>query len=172
MGSVQGAITGRLAGETGAQRIQPMKIADILSPDRVQLEVEASSKKRALEIVSSLIAQASESLSTRTVFDELIAREKKGNTGLGHGVALPHCRMPGGTETIAAFVRTRGDIGYDAADGEPVRLIFALLVPEEATDDHLQILASVAEFFNDEARRKALMTERSPEKAHALLCGT
>ena len=149
---------------------QPMNIDDILSPDRVQLEVEASSKKRALEIVSALIAQSSEGLSSRAVFDALNAREKLGNTGLGDGVALPHCRMPGGTETIAAFIRTRGDIAYDAADGEPVRMIFALLVPEERTDDHLQILAKVAEFFSDEQRRKALATEQSPEKAHALLC--
>lgn len=172
MTALQDAVAGPMPADGHAQRIQPMDIADILSADRVQLEVEASSKKRALEIVSSLIAQSSETLSSRSVFDALIAREKKGNTGLGHGVALPHCRMSGGTETIAAFIRTRGDIGYDAADGEPVRLIFALLVPEEATEDHLQILARIAEFFSDEQRRNALATEHSPEKAHALLCGT
>lgn len=171
MAVLQGAVAESLSGDGREQPIQPMNIADILSPDRVQLEVEASSKKRALEIVGSLIAQSSETLSSRAVFDGLIAREKLGNTGLGQGVALPHCRITGGTETIAAFIRTRAGIAYDAADGEPVSLIFALIVPEERTDDHLQILANLAEFFSDDKRRKALASARSPEKAHALLCG-
>lgn len=147
-----------------------MKLSEILTPDCIRLESDATSKKRVLETASELLAGTDDDLLPRAVFDCLIAREKLGSTGLGHGVAIPHGRLSGLDKTIGAFLRVEKGVDFDAPDNEPVDLVFALLVPEESTDEHLQVLADIAEFFDSEDSRDALRGEDSPHKARDLLC--
>ena len=147
-----------------------MKLSEILAPNCVRLDVDATSKKRVLESASQLIADTDESLSARQVFECLFAREKLGSTGLGHGVAIPHGRLAGLDKTIGVFLKLPKGVDFDAPDNEPVDLVFALLVPEESTDEHLQVLADIASYFNSESSRKALRVNMSPEKIRELLC--
>lgn len=147
-----------------------MKLAEILTPNRVQLDSDATSKKRVLESASEMLADCDESLSARAVFDCLIAREKLGSTGLGHGVAIPHGRLAGLEKTIGVFIRVPSGIDFDAPDKQPVDLVFALLVPEESTEEHLEVLGKIASFFNSEDYRNALRGEKSPQKARELIC--
>ena len=126
-----------------------MEIHEILSPDRVICDLEVSSKKRALEKISDMLSNAfSLDITPQEVCESLIAREKLGSTGIGSGVAIPHGRLKNTDKTLAAFVRLHKAIDYDSIDKQEVDLIFALLVPEESTDDHLQILAELAEMFS------------------------
>ena len=147
-----------------------MKLSEILSPNCVRLDTDATSKKRVLESASELLADTDKSLSPRQVFDCLLAREKLGSTGLGHGVAIPHGRIPGLDKTIGVFLKVPKGVDFDAPDSEPVDLVFALLVPEESTEEHLQVLASLASYFDSEGARNALRDEDSPQKARELLC--
>ena len=147
-----------------------MKLSEILSPDCIRLDADATSKKRVLELASQLLAGIDESLSPRGVFNCLIAREKLGSTGLGHGVAIPHGLLPGLDRTIGVFLRTQKGVDFDAPDKEPVDLVFALLVPEESTEEHLQVLASIASYFGSGRSRDALRVDISPREARELLC--
>lgn len=147
-----------------------MKLSEILAPNCIRLDADATSKKRVLESASQLIADTDENLSPRQVFECLFAREKLGSTGLGHGVAIPHGRLAGLDKTIGVFLKLPKGVDFDAPDNEPVDLVFALLVPEESTDEHLQVLADIAGYFNSQGSRDALRAKISPEKARELLC--
>jgi PTS system nitrogen regulatory IIA component len=147
-----------------------MKLSEILSPDCIRLDSEASSKKRVLEIASQLLADTDKSLSQREVFDCLIAREKLGSTGLGQGVAIPHGRVAGLDRTIGVFLRLPGGVDFDAPDGAPVDLVFALLVPKESTEEHLQVLARNERYFDSKGSGDALRVDISPQKAREILC--
>ena len=127
-----------------------MLISDILDPERVRCDVNSGSKKATLEILAGLIAGANPSLTQADVFGSLLAREKLGSTGLGNGIALPHGRLKHGSGTFGAFIRLQTPVDYDAADNIPVDLLFALVVPEESTQEHLDILAKLAELFSNE----------------------
>lgn len=127
-----------------------MQISTLLEPDRIACLQDSSSKKRTLDLLSRLLADALPAYSEGELFDSLINRERLGSTGLGNGVALPHGRLAGLEAPLAAFVTlTNGGIDFDAVDNQPVDLLFALLVPEESTDEHLQILARLAAMFSD-----------------------
>jgi len=127
-----------------------MEIHEILSPDRIVCDLDASSKKRALEKISDMLSSDSSlDVAPQEVCESLIAREKLGSTGIGSGVAIPHGRLKNTDKALAAFVRLHKGIDYDAIDKQDVDLIFALLVPENSTDDHLQILAEIAEMFSN-----------------------
>ena len=102
------------------------------------------------------------------VFDSLFAREKLGSTGLGQGVAIPHGRIKSLRDAVAAFVKTEAAIPFDAPDGQPVNLIFVLLVPERATDLHLQLLGELAQMFSDKNFREQLQASNDPEVIHQL----
>jgi PTS system nitrogen regulatory IIA component len=147
-----------------------MKLSEILAPNCIRLDADATSKKRVLETASELLADTEQNLSPRQVFDCLIAREKLGSTGLGHGVAIPHGRLAGLDRTIGVFLRVPKGVDFDAPDNQPVDLIFALLVPEDSTEEHLQVLANIASYFDVEGSRDALRVDISPEKARELLC--
>jgi nitrogen PTS system EIIA component len=127
-----------------------MKISDILSADRVIAGHAVTSKKRALEDLAKLVAKGAPNLDGTAVFNALINREKLGSTGLGHGVAIPHGRMEGIKGSVGAFVRLKHPVDYDAHDGQGVDLVFGLLVPQAATEEHLKHLAAIAEMFSDE----------------------
>ncbi|MGB0955014.1 MAG: PTS sugar transporter subunit IIA, partial [Panacagrimonas sp.] len=128
-----------------------MKLAEILTADRVLNGVSLSSKKKALEELSRMLATGSEDLMAQDVFTSLTGREKLGSTGLGHGVAIPHGRVDLLDSSLGAFMRLKHPVDYDAHDGNPVDLVFGLMVPQAATETHLKHLAAVAEMFSDEA---------------------
>ncbi|WP_404419819.1 PTS IIA-like nitrogen regulatory protein PtsN [Marinospirillum sp.] len=146
-----------------------MQINEILTLERTLFGVPGGSKKRVLEYFSKFIAQQIPALDSEEVFSRLIAREKLGSTGIGEGVALPHCRISHCKEAIGTFIRLRDKIDFDAIDGQPVDLIFLLLVPEDANEAHLQTLANLAETFAQDDLRKALRKSDQPEKLHELL---
>ncbi len=125
-----------------------MQLSEILSSDSILCCQTLTSKKTALEELSKLLANKDTTLSYIEVLDCLLAREKLGSTGLGNGIAIPHGRLKGGKKTIAAFMQLQYGIDYDAVDQAPVDLLFALLVPEDSTDEHLQILSHLAEMFS------------------------
>ena len=126
-----------------------MLISDLLSPERIHCDVHSSSKKRLLEIISKKLARNNDDLDHREVFESLCARERLGSTGLGKGVAIPHGRIKGSHNVQASFIRLKKPLAFDSIDGEPVDLLFALAVPEDCGEDHLKLLAQVAELFSD-----------------------
>lgn len=128
------------------------RLASILPAPHVLVGVEASSKKRAFEEVG-LLFENLHGLNRALVTDSLFARERLGSTGLGHGVAIPHGRIKGLKSPMAALFQMALPIGFDAPDGQPVRLLIFLLVPENATQKHLEILSEIAELLSDTALR-------------------
>jgi PTS system nitrogen regulatory IIA component len=143
-----------------------MQVAELLDLDRISCNTQSASKKRVLEQLSQLLAANQESLSQNQVFDSLLSRERLGSTGLGHGVAIPHGRIKQSKQTLAAFIKLQQGVDFDATDNQPVDLLFALLVPEEATEEHLQLLAQLARMFSDEKLVKQL---RASSDARSLL---
>ena len=143
-------------------------IAKLLPESNVIIDLDVSSKKRVFEQVG-LLFENNNSVSRSLVFDSLFAREKLGSTGLGQGIAIPHGRIKGLKEAVGALVRLRAAIAFDSPDGQPVALIFVLLVPEKATDLHLQILSELAQMFSDKALREKLLTETDAADIHRLI---
>ena len=130
-------------------------ISRLLPVANVTLDLDVTSKKRVFEHVGLLFENAL-GIGRSQVFEALFARERLGSTGLGHGIAVPHGRIKGLRDASGAFVRTSGPIPFEAPDGNPVNLIFVLLVPEKATDLHLQILSELAQMFSDKEMRTQL----------------
>lgn len=143
-------------------------IGEILPVSHIVLEMEVSSKKRLFEEIGQLL-EAQSGLPHTDVFDCLFAREKLGTTGLGQGVAVPHGRHAAVKEAVGAFVRTKNPVDFDAPDGKPVSLVFVLLVPEQATGTHLELLSHLAERFSEKSVRDELMSCQTPEQVRALL---
>ena len=131
-------------------------LGNILPPGNILLDTESTSKKRVFERVG-LLFENNQQIARSQVFDSLFAREKLGSTGLGQGVAIPHGRIAKLRDATAAFVKTSHPIAFDAPDGLPANLIFVLLVPERATDLHLQILSELAQMFSDSSFRQQLL---------------
>ena len=148
-----------------------MRISEILTSHRILCNVDLSSKKAVLETLSGLIAGTGSGLTGQEVFNSLLSRERLGGTGLGNGIALPHGRLKNGLSTIAAFIQLKQGVDYDAFDRQPVDLIFALLVPEQSTEEHLQVLAQLAEMFNKPEFLARLRREESNETIYNLLTG-
>ena len=148
-----------------------MNIPDILSPDCVFSEMDCHSKKDALDTLAKTIADSDNSISQTEVFDCLIARERLGSTGLGNGIAIPHGRLKNGKKTLAAFIQLETAIDYDAIDKAPVDLLFALIVPEDSTEEHLQTLAKPAEKFSDKTTLNKLRQTNSATEIYSILTG-
>lgn len=128
-----------------------MKLAQLISQDSVICNADVSSKKRALELLAELLAKASANVDAFDIFQHLTDREKLGSTSLGHGVAIPHARTSGSDKAIGAFIKLENGIDFDSPDNKPTDLLFALMVPEHYTDEHLEILSGLASCFSDEA---------------------
>ena len=143
-------------------------VAKILNPPHVQLDLQASSKKRLFE-QAGLLFENLDGIARSVVYDSLFAREKLGSTGLGQGVAIPHGRIKGLKEALGAFIRLAQPVPFDAPDGNPVSLVFVLLVPEKATEKHLQILSELAQMFSDKALRELLMRAADAEALYQLI---
>jgi len=144
------------------------RLASILPAANVMVDVEATSKKRAFE-QAGVLFENQHSIARATVSDNLFARERLGSTGLGHGVAIPHGRIKGLKNPLAAVLRVQQPIAFDAPDDEPVSLLIFLLVPEAATQRHLDILSEIAEMLSDRALRDRLKTEPTATALHKLI---
>jgi len=131
------------------------QIAALLAADRILLDLDVASKARLFEAVGALFERDA-GLSGAAVTASLAAREKLGSTGLGQGVAIPHGRIRGLKQAIGGFARLAHGIEFDAPDGRPVSQVFVLLVPEQATDQHLQLLSELAQMFSERAFRDRL----------------
>ncbi|MBS7326969.1 MAG: PTS IIA-like nitrogen regulatory protein PtsN [Thiopseudomonas sp.] len=131
-------------------------LADILSPARSRVNVQGGSKKRVLELIAQLFAEDQPSLDSNQLFNSLIAREKLGSTGFGNGIAIPHCRLSGCDQPLGAILHLESPVDFDAIDGAPVDLLFVLLVPDAATDEHLVLLRQIASLFDNEPLRERL----------------
>jgi len=140
------------------------RLASILPVLDVIVDVDATSKKRAFE-QAGLLFENQHSIARATVTDNLFARERLGSTGLGHGVAIPHGRSAKVSEARAAFARLADPIDFGADDHQPVDLVAALIVPAHFTDQHLKLLAELAELFSDAELTGAL---RAAPDAHTL----
>lgn len=123
---------------------------NFLTLDTVATGVEVQSKKRLLEFIAELFAEQNSQTQANDIFERLIERERLGSTGLGKGIALPHARIDGLDQASAVFIKLQQSIDFDAIDGQPVDLVIALLVPTDANDEHLKILAGLAQFFSND----------------------
>ena len=147
-----------------------MHLTDIISPERVVSNVHAKSKKRAFETISGVIASNADiSMGANDIFDSLIARERLGTTAIGHGIAIPHGRVKESTETIAAFMQLSDGIDCDALDDKYVKLIFAVLVPENTNEEHLQLLARLSKMFKNSELREKLLAAKDSKTLYDLL---
>lgn len=146
-----------------------MSQPEFLCAARARCQADITSKKRALEVLSELIADSHDALTPRDVLNCLVSREKLGSTGLGHGIAIPHGRMPQARAALGAALTLMNGVDFDAPDGEPVDLLVGLVVPEESTDEHLHILANLAEVFSNPESVSALRSAETPEELSALL---
>ena len=143
-------------------------LAKLLPISHVTLDLDVTSKKRLFEQIG-LFFENENRLGRAQVFDALFAREKLGSTGLGFGVAIPHGRIKGLRETLAVFIRTKDGVPFESPDGAPVRLVFAMLVPEHATEQHLNMLSELAQLFSDTDLRQILLAENDSTRIHQLL---
>jgi PTS system nitrogen regulatory IIA component len=136
---------------------------------RIGTGLDIGSKKRLLEVLGELLATDDPALQPETVFERLLERERLGSTGLGHGIALPHARVKEVREAVGAFVQLQRGVDFDAIDEKPVDLAFALLVPESATEIHLQLLSRLATMFSDAKLRNDLREAGSAEEVLEIL---
>lgn len=146
------------------------RLSNILPPSQVLAKVEVTSKKRAFE-EAGLLFENLHGLSRALVTDSLFSRERLGSTGLGHGVAIPHGRIKGLKAPLAAVFRLQQAIGFDAPDDRPVSLLIFLLVPEAATQKHLEILSEIAELLSDADLRAKLTSADEDLQLHGLISG-
>ena len=146
------------------------RLASILPASQVLVGIEATSKKRAFEEVG-LLFETMHGLSRALITDSLFARERLGSTGLGHSVAIPHGRIKGLKAPMAAVFQLARSIGFDAPDEQPVQLLIFLLVPEAATQQHLEILSEIAELLSDSHLRESLKASTDATALHQLIAG-
>ena len=146
-----------------------MQLTDYLITDRIACNVNAHSKKRALEELSELISHDQNSISATDIFDCLLSRERLGSTGIGYGVAIPHGRLKNSNHTTAALIQLNSSIDFDAIDNKPVDLLFALVVPDNTTEEHLKILALLAAMFKEDETRSQLREAKNPDDVMQLI---
>ena len=144
------------------------RLSAILPPSQVLVAIDATSKKRAFE-EAGLLFENLHGLSRAIVTDSLFARERLGSTGLGHGVAIPHGRIKGLKAPMAAVFRLLQPIGFDAPDEQAVNLLIFLLVPEAATQKHLEILSEIAELLSDATLREKIKASEQADQLHGLI---
>jgi PTS system nitrogen regulatory IIA component len=143
-------------------------LAKLLTPADILLDVAVTSKKRVFE-QAGLLFENNHGIARDKVFDSLFARERLGSTGLGEHVAVPHGRIKGLRTPLAALVRVQDPIPFEAPDGQPVKLLVFLLVPENANQHHLNLLSELAQMLSDAVFREKLLQENNPEAVHNLI---
>jgi PTS system nitrogen regulatory IIA component len=148
-----------------------MNLARLISKDSVVCNADVSSKKRALELLAELLAKQTANADAFDIFQHLTEREKLGSTSLGHGVAIPHARTSGSDRAIGAFIKLEHGIDFDSPDEKPTDLLFALMVPEHYTDEHLEILSDLASCFSDEVLCRNLRSSNTSKELYDRLTG-
>jgi len=148
-----------------------MNLADLITPDAIRCNIEVKSKKRALEVLAELLttsvsSEAEHEETSLQIFQLLIDREKLGSTGMGHGIALPHARTDTTDKASAAFIKLDKGINFDSPDQQTTDLIFALLVPQHSTEEHLEILSHLAGLFSDDTFCQNLRTSSTAEELY------
>lgn len=143
-------------------------LANILSSSCTAVDVEVHSRKRALEWISEQLCKAHPQLDARSVFSALQARERLGSTGLGEGIAIPHCRTSF-HRISGVFIRLQSPIEFDAPDGQAVDLLFGLIVPESEASEHLKVLASLSRAFTDEHTTARMRAASTADELRAIL---
>ncbi len=126
---------------------RPMTISALLSPQRIFLDTEITSKKKLLELIADIVAEQT-NLPKSSIYNNLLGRERLGSTGLGQGFAVPHARLNELDKTLGCFFRLNNAVNFEAPDNQPVDLVFAIIIPEEATEEHLIILSTLASIFS------------------------
>lgn len=149
-----------------------MNIASILTPDCVLFKQQCASKKRILETIASHLCDQNPALDPGNVFGALIARERLGSTGIGQGIAIPHCRIPGCTKTVGVLVTLGTPIDFDAIDNQPVDIIFVLVVPEDNDQQHLKTLATLAGVFSDKGKQQQLRRAENADDLYRSITAT
>jgi nitrogen PTS system EIIA component len=143
------------------------ELAEILTPGRTACRIPGVSKKRLFETLAKIINQDQVSLPYSLVLSSLISREKLGSTGLGLGIAIPHCRIDNCTHAMGVLVTLEEAIDFDAPDSKPVDILFVLLVPQEAEQKHLDILASIAGLFSQDEFCSAIRSAKDAESLYS-----
>lgn len=146
-----------------------MQIKDFVSEEGIVFSPSVTSKKAALEVLSESLAYQDNNLDKSKVLDALLAREKLGSTGLGEGIAIPHCRMQEIESINVAMLKLEEGIEYEASDDKPVFFLFCLVVPEDANDDHLQLLASLAELLDNEKLHNSIQKSSNARELYQAL---
>lgn len=144
-----------------------MQLTTILTPERCLCRAPGTSKKRVLETISQFIGKQVDQLDADELFGNLLARERLGSTGLGGGIAIPHCRLKQLDRVIGALITLEQSIDFEAVDDKPVDLLFTLVVPEQATQEHLNTLAALAELFSQPAFCERLRAADTPAALYA-----
>ena len=148
-----------------------MQIKDFISEQGIVFSPSVSSKKRALEILSETVAHQDPNLNKNKILDALLAREKLGSTGLGNGIAIPHCRLEELENIYVSILKLEEGVEYEASDEHDVNFLFCLIVPEaeDANEDHLQLLASLAELLDDEQLRQSIQESSNATELYQIL---
>ena len=146
-----------------------MLLEEIISPDAVLCNAHARSKKHCLEILSELLVRSLQDISADDIFERLNERERLGCTSLDLGVAFPHCRVDGLNESVAAMIKLSEPVDFDAADGEPVDLIFGLMVPATLKDKHYADISSITAMLSDAGLRGRLREATSSRELYESL---
>jgi PTS system nitrogen regulatory IIA component len=146
-----------------------MHVTEFLLPQHTFLQVQSGNKEQVLQKVSELFTQQLPQLNAQTIFAHLIMREKLGSTGIGHGVAIPHARIDSLTRPYGIFLQLGNPIDFNAGDHHCVDLIFALIVPQEANETHLQILSTLAQYFSEDDFRSLCRQARDTKTLYDLI---
>ena len=146
-----------------------MQIKDFISEQGIIFSPSVSSKKRALEVLSETIAHQDSNLNKNKVLDALLAREKLGSTGLGNGIAIPHCRIESLENIYVSVLKLDEGIDYEASDDHVVDFLFCLVVPEDANEDHLELLASLAELLDNKQLRQSIQDSSNATELYQIL---
>ena len=145
-----------------------MDLGDLIKPDCVIASLSARTKKQALQELADKAAGAT-GINERTIFDVMVQRERLGSTGFGHGIAIPHAKLPELKRIVTVFARLETPIAFDSQDNEPVDLVFLLLAPEHAGADHLKALARISRLLRDPMAREKLRASRDRAALYAVL---
>ena len=149
-----------------------MKITDVLSVDRTCCDAPGASKKRVLEFIADFFSEHTDFIDANELYTQLISRERLGSTGIGEGIAVPHCRLSGCPRITGILLKLDSPVDFDAIDSQPVDLIFALVVPDEQNDEHLQTLSSIAELLQSSEVREQLRNCSNSHKLYQIAtCG-
>jgi PTS system nitrogen regulatory IIA component len=146
-----------------------MLLEEIIKPESVLCNAQARSKKHCLEILSELLVRSVPHIASENIVARLIERERLGCTSLGRGVAFPHCRVPGLDTTVAAMIKLSEPVDFDSSDGEPVDIVFGLMVPKDIDATHQANICSIADLLADQPLRKKMRDADTSKQLYASL---